>query len=114
MLQNKLIFSDKEKFTDVILNEIISLKQSSSHIKFTFHINQNMLYNNYIAIDDDYKSCQVFAKALSSVIKQSLSIRFKENCFSMLKVENSHTAESALMTKLIPLICENYIFPDNN
>lgn len=64
-------------------------------------INQNMLYNNYIAFDNDHKSCQVLVIALTNIIKHSLNVKFKENCFSMLNVENSHEMENALMIKLI-------------
>lgn len=113
-LQNRLIFSDKEKFMNITLNEIISLQRINFYTKFTVHINQNMLYNNYIALDCDYKLCQVLAIALTNVVKQSLSAKFKENCFSVLNVENSHEVETALMIKLIPLIHENYTFPSVN
>lgn len=78
------------------------------------HINQNMLYSNHITLDNHYRSCHVLAIALSNVIKHSSSIEFKENCFSMLNVENSHEVEAALMIKLIPLIHENYSFSSIN
>ncbi|XP_043521543.1 uncharacterized protein LOC122534707 isoform X2 [Frieseomelitta varia] len=109
LLKNRLIFSDKEKFMNIILNEIVLLQRINFYTKFTVHINQNMLYNNYIALDYDYKLCQVLAIALTNVVKQSLSVKFKENCFSMLKVENSHEVETAIMIKLIRLIHGNYV-----
>lgn len=64
------------------------------------YINQNM-YNNYIAFDNDHKSSEVLVIALTNIIKYSLNVKFKENCFSMLNVENSHEMENALMIKLI-------------
>ncbi|XP_024226955.1 uncharacterized protein LOC117241820 [Bombus vosnesenskii] len=114
VIKDKLIFSDREKFTNIILNEIILLQQFNFHIKFMVHINQNMLYCNHITLDNHYRSCHVLAIALSNVIKHSSSIEFKENCFSMLNVENSHEVEAALMIKLIPLIHQNYSFSSIN
>lgn len=114
MLQDKLIFSDREKFTNIILSEIILLQQFNFHIKFMVHINKNILYSNYITLDNHYRSCHVLAIALSNVIKHSSNIEFKENCFSMLNVENSHEVEAALMIKLIPLIHENFSFSSTN
>lgn len=73
-----------------------------------------MLYNNHVPLDNDYKSCQVLATALTNIIRHSLNVEFKEDCLSMLKVDNSHQAEAALMVKLLPLIHDNYTLSDNN
>ncbi|CAK9816037.1 hypothetical protein ANTQUA_LOCUS8716 [Anthophora quadrimaculata] len=114
LLKHKFIFSDIETLMGTILNEIILLQQLNPNTKFTVHINEKMLYNNYIPLDNDYKTCQVLVIALTNIIKHSIDIRFKENCFSMLNVDNSHEVETALMTKLLPLIHDNYTFSNGN
>lgn len=113
-LQHTLIACDVEEFIKAILDEIILLQRLNPRIKFTIHRDRKMIYNNYIPLDSDYKSCHVVANALTNVIKQSSDIEFKENCFSMLKVDNSHQVETALMVKLLPLIHDDYTFINDN
>ncbi|XP_026673677.1 uncharacterized protein LOC113464975 [Ceratina calcarata] len=111
LLKAKLMSSEVDKFTRLVIHEIISLQQMKPDIKFTIHIDKRILYNNYVALDYDYKSSQVLATALTNIIRQSLDVTFKEKCFSMLNVENSHEVESALTVKLLPLIHDKYAFP---
>lgn len=89
------------------------MQESTTHIKFTYHYDQKMIYKNHISFDDDYKACQVLATALTNIVKHSVSMEFKENCFSTLKVDSSHEVEDTIMIKLLPLINDNYIFPDD-
>ncbi|XP_076754811.1 uncharacterized protein LOC143425694 [Xylocopa sonorina] len=114
VLKNKLDISELETFTSIILEEIVLLQQLNLNVKFTVQIDKKMIYNNYITLDNDYKMCQVLATDLTDIIKRSLDIKFREKCFSMLNVENSHEVEAALMTKLLPLIHTNYIFPSGS
>lgn len=111
LLKTKLMSSEVHTFIKIVINEIMSLQQMKPDTKFTVHVDEKSLCNNYIALDYDYKSCQVLATALTNVIKQSLDVAFKEKCFSLLNVENSHEIESALMIKLLPLIHDNHMFP---
>ncbi|XP_076377730.1 uncharacterized protein LOC117219748 [Megalopta genalis] len=115
-LQNKLRSSDLEEFSRTLLKEIVSLQRLTTSIetKFTVHCDRSVIYNNHISLDDDYKSCRVLATALTNIIKHSVNVEFKVNCFSTLRVNNSHDVEAAVMVKLLPLIHENYTFPDDN
>ncbi|CAL7951786.1 unnamed protein product [Xylocopa violacea] len=114
VLKDKLDISELETFMGIILEEIVLLQQLNLNVKFTVQVDKKMLYNNYITLDNDYKMCQMLATALTHIIKQSLDIEFKKKCFSMLNVENSHEVEVGLMTKLLPLIHTNYIFPSGS
>lgn len=114
ILQNQLASSHVKEFTNTILSEIFLLQRLNSYTKFTISINQRVLYNNYIPLDNDYKSCRVLTDSLTTVIKQSLDVEFKENCFSMLNAENSHEVKTALMCKLLPLIHDNYTLSKTN
>lgn len=114
MIQDKLNSRGLNKFLKVVSNEIITLQKLSVQTKFTIHCDQNVIYNNYISLDNDYKSCEAFAGALTNIIKHSVNVEFKENCFAMLEVNNARKVEAALMVKLLPLIHENYIFSNDS
>ncbi|XP_078051219.1 uncharacterized protein LOC144477371 isoform X2 [Augochlora pura] len=112
-LQHRLRPNDLDEFSRIMLNEIASLQRPTTTVetKFTVHRDRTVIYNNHVSLDDNYKSCRVFATALTNIIKHSVNVEFKENCFSMLRVNNSHDVETAVMVKLLPLIHENYTFP---
>ncbi|XP_043502273.1 uncharacterized protein LOC122524204 isoform X2 [Polistes fuscatus] len=110
VLSYKLTASDVEKFKATVLELIASLCRENPTVKVTYRKDKNMLHNNHVPLDDEYKACQILSTAVTDIVRQSLDSEFKEKSFALLKTENPGQLRDLLMTQLLPLIHENYIF----
>ncbi|KAK2580069.1 hypothetical protein KPH14_012352 [Odynerus spinipes] len=107
---HRLMASDIEKFKATVLEEITRLCEENTNVKFTYRCDGKMLHNNYVPLDEEYKLCQVLSTTLTDIVRQSLDTEFREKCFALSKAENSGQLRDSLMTRLLPIINENYIF----
>ncbi|KAI4500041.1 hypothetical protein M0802_004911 [Mischocyttarus mexicanus] len=110
VLLYKLTASNVEKFKATVLELITSLCRENPNVKVTYRKDKKMLHNNHVPLDDEYKTCQILSTAVTDIVRQSLDSEFKEKSFALLKTENPGQLRDSLMTQLLPLIHENYIF----
>ncbi|XP_023290692.1 uncharacterized protein LOC105699965 [Orussus abietinus] len=113
-LKCKLLSTDLTTFKESLIQEIVLLQTTHTNVKFMFYLDDEILYNNYIKLDDDYKNCKLLSSALVAVIQQSVNTTFRDNCLRLLQVANSYSAQEAIMSRILPMIHGNYTFVEES
>lgn len=111
---HRLTTADVEKLKVTVLKEITPLCEENTNVKFTYRCDGKMLHNNHVPLDEEYKLCQVLSTSLTDIVRQTLNHEFREKCFVLSKTENFGQLQDLLMTRLLPMINQNYIFSTND
>ncbi|KAF7987845.1 hypothetical protein HCN44_003708 [Aphidius gifuensis] len=107
-IQQKISVIDGEKFVDKMTKHLDCLAKKYSQIKYTFKMGEYEFYNNKISLDDTIINCKLLTSAIDNILMQSVDENFREECFKLLKINNSSEASAILQSNLITIINKKY------
>lgn len=84
-----------------------------SNLKYTLQCDDQLLYNNFVSLDEIFSQCYLMSSAIEKVIISSINDEFRLECSKLLGTMQSGNLNSAMTIKLFELFNNNYEFKNN-
>ncbi|XP_033221573.1 uncharacterized protein LOC117175874 [Belonocnema kinseyi] len=108
-LKPSIIACNLRAFEERLLQEISSFKNLNPEVKFTYFRDSEILYNNRVELDKDYKFCCLVSSAMCKVVQKTLREEFRQECLNLFGVTNLTDLDFAIKSILLPKIHSNFV-----